>query len=353
MMIDRRDAFEPFNDFLKRPELFVHKFDLSLERALIVELSSALMRSASFLDDRILTPETRGKWVRLSALRRAVGTAASAAPLHFIFHTGHVGSTLLSRMIEGVGTTIALREPVTLRSLADAHDVRELSQALLSPADLDQLAIDQMTLWSRGYEDTSAVIVKATSTAGRLGPWLLRMRPSAKAVYLNLSLEPFLATLLAGANSPTDLRGHGPERVKRLQMLINSPIKPLHALSLGELAALTWATETLTQRKCASGEPDRVMTIDFDHLLEKPGETLGTVFRHFELKVQRDYVENIRQHPVLATYAKDTNAPYTPEYRKLVLEDSRRRNAGEMRNGLRWLEALARNEPAVERLLLA
>ncbi len=56
-------------------------------------------------------------------------------------------------------------------------------------------------LWSRGYEATRAVVVKATSSAGRLAPRLLGRSPASRAVYLNLAAEPYLATLLGGANS--------------------------------------------------------------------------------------------------------------------------------------------------------
>jgi hypothetical protein len=79
---------------------------------------------------------------------------------------------------------------------------------------------------------------------------LLTRCADARAIYLNLRAEPFLATLLAGPNSPSDLRGHGAERMRRLmRILAIEPATPLHALSLGELAAMSWLTETATQHQ--------------------------------------------------------------------------------------------------------
>lgn len=352
-MTDPDIAFNPLENLLLRPDLFAHKLDLNIERVLIVELSRALIREASFLDDRVLATGTRGKWVQLSSLRRILAPASPALPLHFIFHTGHVGSTLLSRMIESAGATVAVREPMPLRTLAEAHDVRDRAQALIAPSALDQLALDQMVLWSRGYEDTRAVIVKATSATGRLAPWLMQLRPTAKAVYLNLAAEPFLSTLLAGANSPTDLRGHGPERIGRLQTLAGVPIAPLHTLTLGELAALTWAVETLSQHESVQTLAGRVLAIDFEKLLMSPAECLRAVLEHFDVVAPPGHVERITQHEVFTRYAKATAEPYSPQIRSQILEDSRRRNAEEIQRGLRWIDAVAQRSPVVGRLLLA
>ena len=86
-------------------------------------------------------------------------------------------------------------------------------------------------------------------------PKLLAQSPASRAVYLNLAAEPYLATLLGGANSATDLRGHGPGRMRRLLAGRELPVAPLYALSTGELAALGWLVESLSQarRSVAAG----------------------------------------------------------------------------------------------------
>jgi hypothetical protein len=86
-------------------------------------------------------------------------------------------------------------------------------------------------------------------------------------VYLNLGAEPYLATLLAGKNSAVDLRGHGPVRIRQLQARIQTPLAPLHALSLGELAAMSWLAETWNQHDAADRSGSRVLALDFDALL--------------------------------------------------------------------------------------
>ena len=94
-------------------------------------------------------------------------------PVHFIFHTGHVGSTLVSRLLDETGSVLSLREPLPLRTLADAHDALGHVDSLLSDAQFDRSLAQFMRLWGRGYATTRCVIVKATSSAGRLAAPIL------------------------------------------------------------------------------------------------------------------------------------------------------------------------------------
>src|SRR4029079_6763913 len=142
----------------------------------------------------------------------------------------HVGSTLVSRLLDASGAVLSLREPLPLRTLAEASESLGLEESLLSEGQCEQLLDTFARLWCRGYPATRCVIVKATSATARLAPWLLGGRPTSRACYLNVRAEPYLATLLAGANSAADLRGHGAERMRRLRRSFATPLPPLHAL---------------------------------------------------------------------------------------------------------------------------
>src|SRR5262245_48850018 len=199
-------------------------------------MDAAAYRAASFLDDRILGPATQGAWFSIGTISDAARGVHDGHPLHFIFHTGHVGSTLVSRLLDETGAVLSLREPLPLRTLADAYDVLGQLDSLLSNAQFDALMATFLRLWSRGYGLTRTVVVKATSSVGRIAAPILERTERARAIYMNLRAEPYLATLLAGANSPTDLRGHAPGRIRRLSSRVAAPIAPLHSMSIGELA---------------------------------------------------------------------------------------------------------------------
>ena len=334
------------------PDVYLQKVDLTRDAALLVQLNESAYRAASFLDDRILTPGLKGAWVSLESVLGAARSRGAGKPLHFIFHTGHVGSTLISRLLDESGCVLSLREPLPLRTLADASDVLGLPESLLSPAAFEGLERALLQLWSRGYNSTHSVVLKATSSTCRIASSLLGGLPSARAVYLNLRAEPYLATLLAGKNSSVDLRGHGPVRIRQLQTRIEAPLAPLHALSLGELAAMSWLAETWNQHDAVDRAGSRVLAVDFDELLGDVAASVRRVAEHLRLPLESGWLTSIAHSPVLTRYSKSPDFEYSPQLRRELLRESRRTNAGQIAAGLRWLESQAESQPAIARKLL-
>lgn len=324
------------------PDAYPQNVDLVTGRVLVVRLDERSYRAASFLDDRILTPATQGAWFRGSDVGEAAKRVTRLQPLHFIFHTGHVGSTLVSRMLDETGVVLPLREPLPLRVLADANEVLARPESLLSGREFEGLLETMLRLWSRGYERTRAVVVKATSSAGGIAPRILAARPQARAVYLNLRAEPYLATLLGGVNSPVDLRGHAPGRMRRLTARLRSGLSPLHAMTLGELAALGWLSETLSLEEAVKAHPERVLALDFDAFVTDVQGGIARVLAHFGLPHEPDTVARLAKSPVLHRYSKAPELPFPPGERDGRLAESRRLNRGEIARGLAWLERTAR-----------
>ena len=336
---------------LPSPDSWPHKLDPARALVLQIRLDEGTYRAASFLDDRVLGPATRGVWLPIDRLAAAAQPLHGLRPLHFIFHTGHVGSTLLSRLLDATGVVLPLREPLPLRSLAELHDALPPAGAP-SPvgAQFDALLELFLRLWRRGYPATDAVILKATSSAARLGPVLLDARPDARAVYLNLRAEPWLATLLAGP-SQADLRGHAPGRLRRLAARVGAPLPTCDAASPGELAALGWLAETLTQHELRRQHAQRVLAIDFDELLADIARGMHGVLDHFGLPNDAATLGRVCRADVLGRYSKAPELPYDAHVRGELLRASRRDNAAELARGMRLLDMLARSEPAVARVL--
>lgn len=336
------------------PSSYPQKLDLVRACALLIGFDEAAYRAASFLDDRILGPATPGVWLSLDRVIAAAQRATGARPLHFVLHAGHVGSTLVSRLLDSTGTVLPLREPLPLRTLAEAADQLGDRDSLLDEAGFDAILDAFLALWRRGFASTHSVVLKATSSTARVAPRLLRRDPEARAIYLNLRPEPYLATLLAGPNSPTDLRGHGPERMRRLlRTLAPESLPPLHALSLGELAAMSWLAETLTQHELLDAAPGRVLAVDFEALLADVPRALSQVASHLSLAVPEGWATQLGSHPALTRYSKSPDHEYSPALRAQVLEQARREHASELRRGVEWLEKIARAEPAAARVLHA
>lgn len=305
---------------------------------LLVQSSESSYREASFLDDRFLSDGRESLWVPAAELYAAAAVIDCARPLHFIFHTGHVGSTLVSRLLDEVAQVLPLREPLPLRTLAELADRQ---------GGLDARSDDWLALWSRGYRHTDAVLLKATSSAGRIAVPILRRRPEIRAVYLNLCVEPYLATLLAGEQSLRDLQGHAPQRQGRVRsrLLETRNLQPV--TSVGELAALSWLAESFSQHDALSAFPQRVLRIDFEQFLQDVGRGIGAIVAHFALAADSRALQGMDRSPTLARYSKAPQYEYSPDLRSAVLAESRRNNATEIARGIAWLETLARRDAGV------
>lgn len=342
-------SLEQVREGLAEPSILPQNLDFARQAILLLQLSRDELRRASFLDDRIRNPQTSGRWVQFEQIEQLIGALAHVKPLHFIFHSGHVGSTMISRLLDEAPGVLSLREPLALRTLADAFDLKGEDFCLASPGQLDRLLNWFVVLWARGYADTKTVVLKATSSVARLHPNLLNSAPHARAIYMNLKAESYLATLLAGANSHLDLRGMAGERIRRLTRLIDarSPT-PLHAMSLGQIAAMTWATERLTQKQAEAGFPDRVLSIDFDAFLGEPRQHMHQIVTHLQIEAPSSFLNDIENSPAFSQYSKAPEQGYTPLLRARILEQSRHDNAREIQAGLHWLEALRRAAPHIE-----
>jgi hypothetical protein len=332
--------------------LYAQKFDADRDAVFLVRMSRDDYRKASFLDDRVLSANMESRWVPYPDVERAMDDATRLQPLQFIFHTGHVGSTLLSRLIDETGVVLGLREPLPLRTLAEWHDRIATSAAPLASEQCDARLDTFLKLWRRGFADTTSMLVKATSSSGRLALRLLGASPDSKAVYLNLKAEPYLATLLAGANAMVDLSGFGQERARRLAERFGITAPAIAALSLGELAAMAWTVESLTQMETKVMFDERVMLLDFDALLTNLPLTLGAVLEHFGIAAPAGFLPAIERSAVLTRYSKAPEQfSYSPAFRDQLLRQARREHAAELSKGLRYLERLAKDDHRVAALL--
>jgi hypothetical protein len=310
-------------DLASSPALYPHSFDVRGDRVMLVRLSAADYRLSSFLDSRMLAPGMDAAWfdyvpVAVSAER------VRPKSLHMIFHTGHVGSTLLSRLLDEVPGVLGLREPHPLQTLADMADETpggEGYQARLKTF---------LRLWSRGFETTDAVILKATSVACRIAPDILAASPLTKAVYLHLPAEAYITAILAGASGQADLKYFEATRHKRLSAKQGREI-PTYG-SAGELAAIAWMVErdSLERAKVAAG--GRVMLLNFETMLADLEDNLAQVLHHFGLPPVAGQLVKSRN---LSRYSKaPEQLAFSPEARAQLMRRSRDMFAAEIEKGL-------------------
>ena len=335
----------------KSPDLYPQNFQPQRQDFIFVRLSDADYRAASFLDNRVLRSGMARGIFPESEVAKALEGGVEERPLHYIFHCGHVGSTLLSRLLDEIEFVLPLREPLPLRVLAEGFSGLARRDAPISEEKLNRFLELFLELWSRGYPNTRAVILKATSSAARLAPRLFSSRAQSRAVYISLAAEPYLATLMGGPNSLTDLKAFAPERVRRLEVFLGAPLPPPHLFMGGELAAMSWLTERMTEQRMAAEFGARLLSIDFDALLKDVRGTLERVTKHFALEPDKKYFESIKDSQVLKHYSKDPSHEYSAQLRDDVLAAARKEKDADIKKGLAWLDKMAAKHKDVANLL--
>lgn len=317
------------------PLVFPHQLDLVLDRALLVRLDAQTLAGHSFLDQRALAPSMPAAWVPWTELVAAGQHVPAAAPA-YIFHTGHCGSTLLSRLVAAATGSTALREPLVLRALA--WDAAEGANAYLDGPERRA----RVELFGRLCCRGAPAVIKATSMATALAADVTGAR-----VLLYQRPEIHLALILSGPSSLVDLKGFAPMRRKRL---VNLGIEtaPLARMRPGEIAAAAWLCEMATVASLPEGS---AAAFDFDAFLAAPAPALQGVCRALGLDTDAAACEQAVTGPDMQRYSKAPEHPYNPGMRREAVDEGRRLYGDEIAAGLAWLEQAARARPLVQRVL--
>ena len=328
-------------------ELFPHALDLRSDAVTFIRILEAEYRAASFLDDRILSQQTLRRTIPWADVERAIWDADLSERCNFIFHIGHAGSTLLSRLLGEQAGVFALREPGILRAMAQIRGEPAFEQKVWGADGFGKRLSLLLKLWSRTFRADDQPIVKTTSFVSELAAELVSRDYNPRAVLMFVSPESYLATILGGANAPQEARLLAPERLKRLQRRFGSEISDLATLGLGEIVAMSWACEmtALVAAKEAAGS--RSLSLDFDLFLTEPHSALSGVFNHLAVPFHSHDVASILDGPQMRRYSKAPEYTYDAQLRREVLDHARATSGAEIRRGLAWLDTLSRAHPQV------
>ena len=315
---------------LDTPDYLPFELDPASGRVALLRLDEAEYRAASFLDQRVLRPDSvliETEWTKL------VLPASARRDVQYIFHIGNVGSTLISRLLGELESVFALREPLLLRSFAESPPEAE---------DFDRLT----ALLSRTFRPEQRANVKATSFTSEIADRLLP--PGSKALFLHARPDRYLENILAGENSWQTLEALSPVRLSRLQSRCPGLEADLSTMHDGLRAALGWACEMSALAAAAGRLPEgSLLWLDFDDFLADPLRGFGTVADHFGHETDEARTRAIVEGPLMGRYSKALDYEYSPELRRRILADSRHRHGPAIRDGLNWLAALAGRYPAV------
>lgn len=328
---------------MESPRGYLHSLDLAKGAGLIVEAGPGFFKDALFLDGRVLAPGMTGAWVPLERIWREVEKGkGKPGPVHFIFHPGHAGSTLISRLLDEVPGVLNLREPEPLRPLAALHN-RGGGDGFA------RLFSNVYALLARRFEAGQPVIVKATSMCSTLAPGLVAAHPENRALVVTVSLETYLANLLDKPQQ-TDVPAFAAHRLAGLQRRIPGFAADTSALSPGELIAFSWLAEIEALYQLADKDfRKRTLFVDFDLFLNEREPTIGEILAHFGLPDDKETAARLARSGIFKSYAKQPDFEYDAGSRAAILAESMAQNAAQIAAGKAFVNDLAGRHPRLAR----
>ncbi|MEL7128962.1 MAG: hypothetical protein AAGK23_05400, partial [Pseudomonadota bacterium] len=176
------------------PDLYPFQVDWASRRILLAKVNSAFYRDAPFLDQRAFKQQPVAEWVGLDDIARH-STGSGKKPLRLMFHMGHCGSTLISRLLGDLHGVVSLREPLPLRDLATEWAEHTSPWAVRSAsAQLKDWSLLR-NLWCRTWTDDGTAIVKATSFCDLLAAEWLTQFSADTALLIHVSPETYLRSM--------------------------------------------------------------------------------------------------------------------------------------------------------------
>jgi len=308
----------------------------------LLRLDEAAYRSASFLDQRLLQEAFPRAQVTPQLLAAAAAGLIPCA--RYLFHTGHVGSTLLSRLLGAHEAFFSVREPALLRAAADT--------ASQDSAAAESLPIEvTLALLGRSWRPQQRAVVKATSFVSEIADPILAMSGDAAAVFIFAGPLAYLRGILAGENSRAETQSLAARRLRRLLRRLRPPAWRFDPRSEGEQVAMSWLCEMLALQQAAAKRPGRILWVDFDAFLDAPLAGLARIFRSFGVDPAPGELEALLAGPIMRRYSKAPEHAYDAALRREVLASADWHHGEEIRRAARWLDAVAAEHAEVAALL--
>lgn len=292
-------------------------------------------RAASFLDDRLMQRPVNAQILAWPDVEAALaGNLRSDA--RWIFHIGHVGSTLVSRLLGEIDDVLGIREPRLLRDLA-----------MIPPAVRARYITCIPKLVSRSFAAGEVACVKATSFASEIAAQLVP--PGERALFMYARPGNYVASILAGENSLKELRALGDYRAQRLNS--RGIVLPA-ARNDAERAAIAWACEMTSLEVAAEKMTDRrIAWADFDTMLGEMDAELDRVAAFFGFTADPARLRAIAAGPLMQRYSKALEYEYSPALRYELIAQEFRIQGREIDAALAMLRAGAEKSLLLARAL--
>lgn len=310
----------------------VQALDAEKRVARLVAMDRQAYRSASFLDDRMFA-EPRQNLILPWAEVAAAASGELREDARWIFHIGHVGSTLVARLLGEIDGVLSVREPRILRDLAMIPEIRRAP--FIPPV---------RKLLSRTFAEAETALIKATSFVSEIAPELAG--PGDRALFLFATPRNYIGSILAGENSLHELAALAPSRAQRMGRRVGG----LRTNSPAEAAASAWACEMTALEGAAAAMTDsEIAWADFDSMLQDMAGRLDKVAGFFGFETRE--IGKIASGPLMNRYSKAPEYEYSASLRSDLIDQANSANQADIDSAIAMLQSAAEQSPLLARAL--
>ena len=296
--------------------------------ARLIEMNPEAYRAASFLDDRMLQRPVNARLLPFAEVAGAMPSDARS-DARWVFHIGHVGSTLIARLLGELDGLLSIREP---RILRDVAAMPAEQRGAIMPA--------VQRLLSRTFAAQETALVKTTSFVSEIAAELVAQ--DERALFLTVDPRTYIATILAGPNSLKELATLADIRARRMAGRVHG----LAGSSEAQLAAAAWACEMTALETAAAAMPDRrIMWGNFDWLLDDMEAGLSEIAAFFGFAAPAGRVQEIVCGPLMSHYSKALEYDYSPSLRRQLIDQELRLQGAEIEDAVTMLSRSAEGSP--------
>lgn len=337
-----------YSDLMDNPHWLFIRYEIPENYCEFVNVDDTVYSASLFLDHRLEVNSPARKRIELIALLdRFSRKKVSHRAANYIFHIGHCGSTMISRLLGCFEGVLALREPVPLISLAENY--RKIGEPPLR-VNANQYSILEsfvVHLVTRTFNEQQTALIKPTSYCYNIADRLMNYNKGSKSVMLYINLETYLATMLRASQRKAEALNAAQNCLSDLKniscidypVIENLPVEK--TIALNWIAHMTWLIR-LTQNKSFNG---RIGLVNFDDFLSNPAESLQSICTLFDIQANAGEIKTVINGPIMQSYSKKPEIDYNSDTRRRELAQYRQIYSREISSTLAWAEKLCTEQP--------
>jgi len=315
------------------PDLYPAELDVDRGTVAFVAVDRSRYRTLSFHAVpwlREQTPDALHISTR-SLLDRIRRRAAEPPRLDLVLHHCFSGSTLLSRALEAVTPTLAVREPGLLQAVAAVLAGRS-AELGRTEQDLEMLDL-ALALLARHYPEQAAAVVKANDGANLVLEEILS-RSRGRAIFIHTDLASHIAVATKHADRREWVRGRGRWLAEGRFAALGIPDGLGPDTPEPRLAAALWVAHTRAFRRAFTKlGSKRLVSIELERFLLSPAAMLERTVHYLKLPWIDDAGNALST--VLHQHAK-LGGPFDRAARAEEVERLRARDAKAIDDAVAW-----------------